>query len=218
MIITYHLDLPEGEPLSFRIDTERSYVPPVSGADWAKIDFHQCPNCPLSTSHQYCPAAIDAQPLMDACGGLLSYSTARVQVALGERRTLTADCDLQTALTSVLGLLMSTSGCPIVSRLRGMARQHLPFQTLEESHLRMVGAWLVGRMLENDLQGSSSLQGLHELVHAIGLVNRSFMDRLRAAASKDANLNALATLAASAMNVEFSLEEASEELGRFAIR
>lgn len=218
MIISYQLELPEGPPLRFDIDTERTYVPPASGAAWAKLDFHKCPNCPLSADHAHCPAAIDTQPLMDACGGLFSYSSVRVRVELGERRTLAADCDLQTALTSVLGLLMSTSGCPIVSRLRGMARQHLPFQTLEESQLRMVGAWLVGRMLENDLQGSASLQGLHELVQAIGLVNRSFMNRLRAAASKDANLNALATLAASAMNVEFSLEDDSVELERFAIK
>lgn len=219
MIVHYRLLIPEGQKLSFQVDTEREHTVPQSGSDWARLGSHKCPNCPLAESqHRYCPAAVDTQPLVEACGGQVSFSKITATVQLGEQRTLTAVCDLQTALSSILGLIMATSGCPIVSRLRGMARQHVPFQTLQESHLRMVGAWLVGRMLEDEWDGVDSLAGLHELVREIGVVNRAFMNRLRAAASKDANLNALATLAASAMNVEFSLEDASDELERFAIR
>jgi len=219
MIIQYRLLIPGTEELSLQVDTEREYEQPPSAPDWAQLGFQKCPNCPLSAKeHRFCPAAVDIQPLMDACGGLLSFIEVTATVELGERRMYTAQCDLQTALSSMLGLMMATSGCPILSRLRGMARQHLPFQTLQDSHVRIVGAWLVGRILENDYRGADSLAGLQELVQAIGLVNRAFMNRLQAAVSKDANLNALATLAASAMNVEFSLEDASADLERFAIR
>ncbi len=219
MTIRYTIDLPGDRRLQFAVDPDRSPVRSTEGADWTALGFHQCPNCPLSNAeHGRCPAALDAQPLVEACSGLISHHSVRVIVEFGDRRRLSSDVDLQTALSSLLGLILSTSGCPILSRLRGMARVHLPFQTLEESQIRMVGAWLIGRLLEDNFRGSDSLQGLHELMVALGQVNRAFMNRLRHAASKDANLNALATLAASAMNVEFSLEEASEELGRYAIR
>ena len=59
---------------------------------------------------------------------------------------------------------------------------------------------------------------LTRLMEAIGDVNYAFMQRLRAAAREDAGINALAMLAAGALNVQVSLDDPLEGLGDYAIR
>lgn len=221
MKVVYELSIPGKSPLQFAVDTER---PASSGltADlpaWTALDYHQCPNCPLRKSESpACPAAVDALPLVQGSANLLSHSVVQVQVELGGKRKLNAECDLQTALSSLLGLIMATSACPVVSRLHGLARLHLPFQSLQESHTRMVGAWLIGQVLDGKANGTGNLDGLQDLMNAVGQVNRAFMNRLQTAVRHDASLNAIANLAASAMNVQFSLDDAVAELADFAIR
>ena len=53
----------------------------------------------------------------------------------------------QQAMSSVLGLIMATSGCPWTDRLRPMARFHLPFASEAETLYRSVGMFLLAREL-----------------------------------------------------------------------
>lgn len=223
MIIDYELLPAGGTALRYRVDTER----PISQGDadspaWTALDYARCPNCPYAGSH--CPAALDVAPLVEALGAVVSHARMRVRVHSAER-VIESEADVQTVLSALLGLLLASSGCPILNRLRGLARIHLPFQSLEETQFRLVGAWLLGRLGDAgpaEGSGGAGLQpdfaALTRLMEAIGDVNYAFMQRLRAAAREDAGINALAMLAAGALNVQVSLDDPLEGLGDYAIR
>lgn len=224
MIIDYELLPAGGTALRYRVDTER----PISQGDasspaWTALEYSQCPNCPYAGSH--CPAALDVAPLVEALGAVVSHARMRVRVHSAER-VIESEADVQTVLSALLGLLLASSGCPILNRLRGLARIHLPFQSLEETQFRLVGAWLLGRLGDAGQGGEAGDAGplrpdfaeLTRLMEAIGDVNYAFMQRLRAAAREDAGINALAMLAAGALNVQVSLDDPLEGLGDYAIR
>lgn len=64
-----------------------------------------------------------------------------------EERTYSKDTLLQQGLASLLGIVMTTSGCPVLEPLKPMVRFHLPFATLTETVYRMVSMCLVGPSL-----------------------------------------------------------------------
>ncbi len=67
-----------------------------------------------------------------------------------------AETTAQQAMSSVLGLIMATAGCPWTDRLRPMARFHLPFASEAETVYRSVCMFLLAR----DLDGCGRFRGL----------------------------------------------------------
>ena len=130
--IRYRFDLPDGsqkqlslsfDPRNFRLSNAAPAEPPF----WTELKFSQCANCPLSAAeHAHCPAALQMAPAVESLKELVSFDTVRVTVKQAER-TVYAETSAQQALSSVLGLIMATAGCPWTDRLRPMARFHLPF-------------------------------------------------------------------------------------------
>jgi hypothetical protein len=90
-----------------------------------------------------------------------------------------------------------------------MVRFHLPFATLEETIFRMVSMYLVAQYFqkENGRPAEWSLDGLTKVYAEVGVVNRDFAQRLRDAAKKDANVNALVNLDCFATMVPLAAEE-----------
>ena len=127
--------------------------------------------------------------------------------------------DAQTGLRALFGLVMATSGCPILSRLRGLARTHLPFSTMEETIFRTVGAYLIQQFLiqKNGGEPDWELKGLYLLYEQLQEVNRCFKARIDAASEQDANMNALGSLIYLAMGVSFSLEAQLQEIQHLTI-
>ncbi len=56
-----------------------------------------------------------------------------------------AETTAQQAMSSVLGLIMATAGCPWTDRLRPMARFHLPFASDAETLYRSISMFLLSR-------------------------------------------------------------------------
>ena len=73
---------------------------------------------------------------------LVSFDTVGVTVVQAER-TVHAETTAQQAMSSVLGLIMATAGCPWTDRLRPMARFHLPFASEVETLYRSVSMFLL---------------------------------------------------------------------------
>ena len=96
-------------------------------------------------------------------------------------------------MSSVLGLIMATAGCPWTDRLRPMARFHLPFASEAETVYRSVCMFLLARELAGAarLQGFAALEELYENLH---VVNRDMSRRLGAATRTDPARNAMALL------------------------
>jgi hypothetical protein len=218
-VITYEFAFEDGSVESWSIDLAR----PASTGEgltlpaWTALDYHQCKGCPLSVDeHPRCPAAVDAVDVLEHFKAVYSYETATVTVKLPER-TVVKHTDLQTALQSVIGLIMATSGCPVLRQLKAMAHHHLPFSSPSETLYRTVSNHLLklylhkrrGHPLPDDQDELDSLLRLYE---ELLVVNGAFVKRITKAAEKDANLNALVLLFTISALVQASLEEGLEEL------
>ncbi|MGQ9865163.1 MAG: DUF6901 family protein [Pseudanabaenaceae cyanobacterium] len=199
------------------MDTERVYNPAAVarlGIYWTQLEFHQCPNCPLQRhDFPHCPAALDLREVADTFADIISYTRVRVTVKTPARE-YRKDCDAQTALLSLKGLLLATSACPILSNFRGMARHHLPFASLEETIFRTTSAYLLRQyFLHQDGQPADwSLKGLEELYAAVTEVNYSLKQRMDQASREDANINAVSALFAISSFVSFGLAHELEAM------
>ena len=104
-LIIYKFTLENGEVHSFEVNVYReSPRPRDDRAEWTRLGYHQCTNCPLSKEeHKYCPVAVDIEEVAERFKDILSYEQATVRVLSKEREYL-KKCDIQTGLKSLLGL------------------------------------------------------------------------------------------------------------------
>ena len=73
---------------------------------------------------------------------MLSHEMVTVTVRTDER-TFTKETMIQHGLSPLVGIIMTTGGCPIMEHLKPMVRFHLPFASLEETIFRMVSMYLM---------------------------------------------------------------------------
>lgn len=218
-MIEYELRLDDGSEHRFVVDPSRRLplVDETRAPEWTRLAYQRCRNCPLDEAeHDRCPAAVDASDILERFKSVLSYVQAEVRVHTGER-TFTRRVDVQTALHSLLGLVMATSGCPHLGSLRPLAHHHLPFATKEETVFRVTSAYLLRQHFvamdggEPDLK----LDGLKRLYQELQEVNRAFTERVRAAAERDANLNAVVLLFSLSVLVSFTLDDLAQIRERY---
>lgn len=222
-VIQYTLSFDTQESVMFSVDTERRCAgdrgTPRQPPFWTELGHHRCPNCPIAAQTQtHCPAALDIEHIVERCAHVDSHAPVDVQVQIAERQHRQRT-DVQSALRSLLGLVLATGGCPILSQLKGPGRLHMPFATVEETLLRMVGAYWVGQYIKahRGQKVDFSLDRLSQLYHDVQIVNQHLKKRLDDAARRDANANAVVSLMSVAMLVSFSLDQQLIELEPFAI-
>jgi hypothetical protein len=212
--IRYVFDLVDGprRELAVHLDPQTflDLAPlPAEPPEWTALDYHKCPNCPLSaTESPQCPTAGRLVDLARAFSETESVSRAQVRVETPER-SFEKEAPVATGISSVLGLKMATSGCPVLGRLRPMVRFHLPFATASETVFRAVSTYLAAQYLRWQ-EGEApdwSLDGLRAIYREIAVVNRAFANRLRSALVKDASVNALVRLDVFTMTVPLALDE-----------
>ena len=215
-LIRYRFDLPDGsrKTLDFRFDPKDFRLRNPAPADppfWTELEFSQCANCPLSKAeHAHCPAALQMASAVETLKALVSFDTVGVTVTQAER-TIYAQTSAQQALSSVLGLIMATAGCPWTDRLRPMARFHLPFASEPETVYRSICMYLLARELDGDCgaPGYAALEALYQNLH---LVNRDMSRRLGAATRSDPARNAMALLDSYTSLLPAALDSSLEEL------
>ncbi len=214
--IRYRFDLPDGSHEVFDFwfrepDFRLVNPPPAETPFWAELTFNQCANCPLNAAEQArCPPAAQMVGALDKLNTLVSFDTVGVTVVQAER-TVYAQVSAQDALSSVLGLIMATAGCPWTDLLRPMARFHLPFANEAETIYRTVTMFLLARELgcSNDAGGFDTLEALYGNLH---IVNRDMSRRLGAATRTDPARNAIAMLDAYTLLLPAAIAGSLEEL------
>jgi hypothetical protein len=214
--IRYSFDLPDGsqKSLDFTFDARDFRLSNPAPADppfWTDLTFNQCANCPLNAAeHAHCPAALQMASAIEPLKALVSFDTVGVTVTQAER-TVHAETTAQQAMSSVLGLIMATAGCPWTDRFRPMARFHLPFASEAETVYRSVSMFLLAREFigASPEHGFAALEKLYENLH---VVNRDMSRRLGAAAPTDPARNAMALLDAYTTLLPAALESSLEEL------
>lgn len=216
-VIVYVFTMADGRAFRFEIRPDRpstSHPVGLSEAEWTLLSFQRCPGCPLAEAqHRHCPAALDVQAIAATFRDLVSYEMTRVEVTTPER-TSVKHCDVQTGLRALMGLVMATSGCPVLSKLKGLAHFHLPFATVEETTFRTVSLYLLRQYFVHRDGGipDLALRGLLEYYEQLQDLDRAFGNRLRSASARDANLNAINSLFFLAAAVAMSLDEQLETL------
>ncbi|OZG71265.1 hypothetical protein BTA51_21700 [Hahella sp. CCB-MM4] len=217
MRVRYDFRLEDGRLIDHVVETDRESLPPTNkaAADWAELKHCQCSNCPLKASeYQYCPAAIDIQALVDTFRKEPAFQKVEVTVSTRERN-YQKRTGLEEALRSLMGLILATSECPILSELRPMAMHHMPFATNEEFILRSVSIYLVQqyfKMRDDREPPDWDLKGLVERNRRLQLVNQALWQRIHGACEGDSNLKALLSFFSLASSVTFSLESQLQKL------
>jgi hypothetical protein len=124
---------------------------------------------------------------------------------------------MQKGLSSILGILMVTSGCPIMDKLRPMVRFHLPFPSVLETTFRTTSTYLLGQffLYKRGKEADFSFDGLVEIYRNVNIVNKGMSKRIRSMAGKDASVNALIILDIFAIGIPLRIEDQVAELEPF---
>ena len=208
MTITYRFRLESGVGHRFDVEFDR---PPAGGdlPEWTRLETDKCPHCPLPDAPgAHCPAAADLVPVVERFSALSSIDRVDVHVVTPqyEARKRT---DSQTALRALMGLILATSACPILGRMRPLAHMHMPFATGTEMVYRIVSMHLMGQFLRDEPAG---LDGLKEFFADIDRLNHAFFARLNRAVQRDAGINALVSLQSHSMLASMSIETEMENI------
>jgi hypothetical protein len=185
--------------------------------EWTRLNYSKCVNCPLDEdSNKYCPVARNLTGINEEFKDYFSYENVDVSVATNERKYVKAT-SLQEGLSSLIGIIMVTSGCPVLEYLKPMARFHLPFATFLETIFRTSSTYFTAQyfLRQRGKPFDVSLEGLKKIYNEIGQVNRDFSQRLADASNKDASINALVNLDCFASMIPFQLEEMLKEIESF---
>ncbi len=189
---------------------EKKQDPPV----WTLLNHKRCENCPLDAQvRTYCPIALNFADIAEQFKDMLSYESVGVTVTTADR-TYTKDTTIQQGLSPLIGIIMTTSGCPIMEHLKPMVRFHLPFASLDETIFRMVSMYLMVQYYRHHdgKPAEWGLDGLLKVYGEVSIVNRDFANRLRDAAKKDANINALVNLDCFAAMLPLAAEDSLQAI------
>ncbi|MDH4561061.1 hypothetical protein [Pseudomonas sp. BN411] len=210
MAIEYRINLDDLHEFSYRIELERAYDAERASAapKWTRLEHQQCSNCPLSKdAYSHCPAAVDLHRVIEDFQGLPAFKKVQVSVRTPDREYAKV-VGLEEGLRALLGVIMATSACPVLGKLKPMAQQHLPFATNQEFILRAVSLYLA-RQYFNFREGRHAdweLKGLVRLFQQLQLVNQAFWQRIHDTCEGDSNLKAFLTFFSMASSMTYSLE------------
>ena len=182
--------------------------------EWAQLDYGQCDNCPLdSAAIEFCPVALGIAEIVTFFENIVSYEEVDVSV-ITNRRNIRKHTSVQEGLSSLLGICMATNGCPIIEKLKPMARYHLPFASIDETLYRAASMYLLAQYFrrKNGMEPDWDLQELTKLYDKVKIVNTGLFQRLRIASHEDANLNALVRLDIFTWTLPRSIQDTLSEM------
>ena len=181
---------------------------------WTRLEYKKCSNCKLKENeHPYCPVALNFSDIIPSFRNYVSYDRVYVRVETADRN-YEKDTTVQQGLSSLLGIIMVTSGCPTMQILRPMVRFHLPFATIEETIFRSASSYLLAQYfrLKNGEKPDWNMENLLKGYEEIQLVNVGITNRLRNISKMDANTNAVIVLDVFAKEMPYSIFEGLKNL------
>lgn len=217
--VEYRFHFPDDPRAEFVVELDEETLQPADSLPdtppmWTLLEFHQCPNCPLSPrTHPHCPLCVRITPLIERFEGVQSIDEVALEVVTSERRT-TQRTTAQRAVGSLLGLLSAASGCPHTAWFKPMARFHLPLASEDETIFRATSMYLLAQYFRQLEGGSADLSfaGLTRIYQQIHIVNTALADRLRAATHADSSVNAVIILDMFTKSLPIVIEESLDEI------
>jgi hypothetical protein len=180
-----------------------------SNKSWTRLENFKCPNCPLNEAEiEYCPLAKNLAGVLDFFNNLPSYREAKVSVETNERITY-KQTTVQVGVGSLIGIIMASSGCPVIGVLRPLVRFHLPFASLEETEYRVFSTYVFAQYFKY-ITGDKpdwDLSKLKAAYEQIQIVNKNIVNKLSDVELNDTSRNAVVTLSSFAEYIIFNLED-----------
>lgn len=211
--ISYTFVFPDGAGKQFLVTVDYGTLAAVrdplpSYPAWTALEYRKCPNCPLrEDEHPRCPVAVNLVEVVEFFRDCRSFDEVDVRVHT-QGREYQKRTSLQEAISALMGVLMVTSGCPVMDKLRPMVDTHLPFMSPEESTYRMIGMYLTAQYfrMRHGLEPDWQLKHLVAMLKECRITNSAFCRRLQSLGVRDASLNALAILNHMGEITSFSVE------------
>lgn len=207
----------DDQTLHYQVDVERKYLPHADRSAlpaWTRLSHCQCEICPLTVKDTgHCPAAVDLLPVITDFQKIPADKRATVTVVTPQR-TYSKQTDIEEGLRALMGLIMATSACPILGKLKPNARYHLPFSSQQEYAIRSCSFFLLRQyfLYREGHRPDWDLQGLIALNQDLKIVDEALWERVRDACSDDANLQALLNFLHLSSNLGDSLDEQLQQL------
>ncbi len=197
---SYHFEFNDGREEEFLLKLDTKSLTPVQNKSikppgWARLEFNQCIGCPLSLENLYCPLATQLAPLVETLTDVTSIEEIKVTVTQDER-VISRDTTAQEGISSMMGIITATSGCPLTDFFKPMARFHLPFANMEETFYRATSMYMLGQYYrwKSDMSADMDMKGLSQFYANVAKVNKYMAERLRANKHEDSVVNALVLL------------------------
>ncbi len=216
-VFQYTLEFEDGTTKQFvlnldGISLDLTNAPPADPPEWTRLGFSQCQNCPLERQ-PHCPIALNLSGFIPQFEDTQSFTTAKVTLTTYQR-TYVKQTTVQTALSAMIGIIMVTSGCPVMDKLRPNVAFHLPFASIIETAYRSVAMYLTAQAIRK-LRGKEpdwEMTGLMHIYEDISHVNKGMAHRVKQATTTDSGANAIVILNAFGDSVSIMVETQLEEL------
>lgn len=220
--ITYRIGLNEKttEVFDFDLDSESFEMisqPIANPPPWTELAFKQCSHCPLNVEeHPHCPMALQLHNVIERFHATRSIDEVKLEV-ITEERTVIKKTAIQHVLSSMLGLISPTCGCPKTAYMRPMARFHLPLSSEEETVFRVAGMYLLAQyfLTHNGKKGQFAFDGLIKIYEDLHILNKAIASRLQYATDSDSSKNAITLLDMYSSLVPMLLEDQLAEIRGF---
>ncbi len=163
---------------------------------WTFLECKQCSVCTLKPSdNKYCPVARNLSYVLLQFKNDASFKKATIRV-ISDSRTTEKHTTLEEGVSPLMGLIMATSGCPILDKFKPMAFTHLPFSNEVETIFRAVGVYLTAQYIcmKKNIPPDWELKHFTDMYSKVNQINADFSERVRELKGKDANINALVLL------------------------
>ena len=176
--------------------------------EWTKLKNFKCSHCPLDESkNEFCPLAISIRQVLLFFNDVPSYEKTKVTVNAKERQYV-KNVDIQTGVSSLMGIIMPTSGCPILAKLKPMVKFHLPFSNIEETEFKVFSMYLLAQYfkMKNGKEPDWEMKNLNEIYNDILTLNQNVAEKISKIEAMDAGINAVVILNNFADSVTFGLD------------
>lgn len=182
--------------------------------DWTKQENFCCPDNSCKKIHtNYCPLALNINRFIKLFSNIPSYAIVTAHIETNNR-TYLKKTSLQEVFGSLLGIIMPTSGCPTLGKLKPLVKYHLPFASFEETEFRVFSMYLIAQYLRKQKRKTVDwdMKDLKKLYDEIQIINKNIASKIADLEKMDASINSVIVLNNFADSITFSLEE---NLSRF---
>lgn len=220
--IEYRIKLSENKTEAFKFELDGKTFDLITNEipdppQWTELSFKQCSHCPLSAEeHSHCPMALQLYDIVERFHNTRSIDNVELEVITKERRVIQT-LAIQTAIASILDLVLPICGCPITAHMKPLARFHLPLASEEETVFRVTGMYLLAQYFLSltSKRAGVEFDGLTKIYEDLHILDTAIASRLQGVTQSDSLKNAITLVDMYSILVPLLLEDQLAEMRGF---